>query len=85
MTAQQQPRRCVCAHASVAVCALVLLCCHGTAVIVVVPFCAALSYVWLHLGPAFVWTRLSALSRGPAPLVLFVVFSLIVAHNALTP
>lgn len=67
------------------VCALVLLRCHGAAVVIAVPFCAALSYVWLHLGPAFVWTRLSALSRGPAPLVLFVVFSLIVAHNALTP
>lgn len=82
---QQRPRGFVIVHASMAVCALVLLCCHGTAVVVAVPFCSAMSCVWLHLGPAFVWTRLSALSRGPAPLVLFVVFSLIVAYNALTP
>lgn len=76
---------CFCACQRGCVCMLVLLRCHGTAVVVTVAFCAALSYVWLHLGPAFVWTWLFALSRGPAPLVLFVVFSLIVAHNALTP
>lgn len=76
---------CLCACQRGCVCALVLPWCQGAAVVVAVPFCAALSYVWLHLRPAFVWTRLSALSRGPAPLVLLVVFSLIVAHNALTP
>lgn len=76
---------CLCACQRGCVCALVLPWCQGAAVVVAVPFCVALSYVWLHLRPAFVWTRLSALSRGPAPLVLLVVFSLIVAHNALTP
>lgn len=75
---------CLCACQCGYVCALVLLCCHGTAAVVAIPFCAALSYVWLHLVFAFVWTLLSTLSRAPAPLVLFAVFSLIVAHNALT-
>lgn len=61
-----------CVHASVGVC--VCWCCCGVAGLSQ-GFCPALSYVKLHLHPGLCLALLSVLSRGPAPLVLFVVFS----------
>lgn len=63
---------CVCVHASVVVC--VCWCCCGVAGLSQA-FCVALSYVKLHLRPRLCLAQLSVLSCGPAPLVLFVVFS----------
>lgn len=69
--------QCGCVCAGVAV--LSRYCCHRRRILLCSSeLCVAASRSRLCLD------RLSALSRGPAPLVLFVVFSLIVAHNALT-
>lgn len=62
----------VCVHASVVVC--VCWCCCGVTGLSQA-FCPASSYVDLHLRPRLCLALLSVLSRGPAPLVLFVVFS----------
>lgn len=64
----------LCACQGCCVCVCVRWCCCGVAVLSQA-FCAALSYVKLHLCPRLCLALLFVLSRGPAPLVLFVVFS----------
>lgn len=73
---------CVCVHASVVVC--VCWCCRGVAGLSQA-FCAALSYVKLHLRPRLcLGPALRALPRTGAPRPICRVL-LIADHNAVTP